>query len=256
MIVTELHEARARLTDEILNALSVVMFTGAGLSTEAGIPDFRSPGSLWTVHKPIPFEAFRASPAARVEAWRRKFAMDDSYAGARPTIGHAVIAELARTGRVGAVITQNIDGLHQASGVPEHKLIELHGNGTYASCLDCGLRHELAEVRPRFEASGEAPACRACGGPVKSATISFGQAMPEREMRRAAKAALECDLFVAAGSSLVVHPAAGFPSAARNAGARLVIVNREPTPLDHEADLVLRCEIGPLFSVLSAGGTS
>jgi NAD-dependent deacetylase len=118
------------------------------------------------------------------------------------------------------------------------------------------LRHELAEVRPGFEATGTAPACRACGGPVKSATISFGQAMPEREMRRAAKAALDCDLFVAVGSSLVVYPAAGFPSAAKNAGARLLIVNREPTPLDHEADLVLRCEIGPLFSVLSANGRS
>jgi NAD-dependent deacetylase len=250
MIVNELFEARRLLAEEVGAALSVVMFTGAGLSTEAGIPDFRSPGSLWTVNKPIPFDAFRASRAARAEAWRRKFAMDDSYVGARPTIGHDAIAALARSGKVASVITQNIDGLHQVSGVPDDRLVELHGNGTYATCLDCGTRHELREVRPAFEATAEPPSCRACEGPVKSATISFGQAMPEDAMRRAAAATLACDLFVAVGSSLVVYPAAGFPSAAKSAGARLIIVNREPTPLDGEADLVLRCEIGPLFSVL------
>jgi NAD-dependent deacetylase len=240
MLVSDLRQARQLLADEVAAALSVVMFTGAGLSTEAGIPDFRSPGSLWTVNKPIPFDAFRASSAARAEAWRRKFAMDDSYVGAQPTVGHVAIAALARGGRVACVITQNIDGLHQVSGVPTDRLIELHGNGTYATCLDCGTRHELAEVRPAFEETGAPPACRVCGGPVKSATISFGQAMPEAEMRRAARAALACDLFVAVGSSLVVYPAAGFPSAAKSAGARLIIVNREPTPLDAEADLVLR----------------
>ena len=143
-----------------------------------------------------------------------------------------------------AVITQNIDGLHQAAGLAEDRVIELHGNGTYAACLSCGRRHELEWVRSCFEASGEPPECEACGGILKAATISFGQAMPEGPMRRARNLAAECDLFLAIGSSLVVYPAAAFPLFAKENGAQLVIVNREPTPLDGAADLVIRGEIG------------
>jgi NAD-dependent deacetylase len=246
-LLTDVARCREALAELLAGARSGVAFTGAGLSTEAGIPDFRSPGSLWTQNKPIPFEAFLASPAARAEGWRRKFAMDDSYRGARPTVGHRAIAALLDRGALAAVVTQNIDGLHQASGVPEERLVELHGNGGYAACLDCRARHELAPIRAAFEATGATPVCQACGGLVKSATISFGQAMPEEALRRAKAAAEAADLFLAIGSSLVVYPAAAFPVLAKRAGARLVILNREPTELDAEADLVLRGEIGPIL---------
>lgn len=226
---------------------AIVSFTGAGISTESGVPDFRSPGSPWMVNKPIPFEAFVASREARIEAWRRKFAMDDHFAGAAPNIGHRALARLVAQRRSPGLITQNIDGLHQASGIPEDKVVELHGNGTYASCLTCGWRHELAAIRPAFEASGEPPACTLCGGIVKSATISFGQAMPQAAMRKAQGLALEADLFLAIGSSLVVYPAATLPVIAKRQGAKLVIVNREPTELDEIADLVVRAEIGAVL---------
>ena len=232
------------------DADAVVSFTGAGISTESGVPDFRSPGSPWMVNKPIPFEAFVASREVRAEAWRRKFAMDDHYRGAKPNAAHRALAGLITEGRSPGIITQNIDGLHQQSGVDDRRIVELHGNGTYATCLDCGRRHELAEIRPRFEATREPPACEACGGMVKSATISFGQAMPQEAMRRARLWTLHADLFLVLGSSLVVYPAAMLPQLARQNGARLVIVNREPTPLDALADLVVRAEIG---SVLGNG---
>lgn len=239
------HGAVADLHDLIGRSRAVVGFTGAGISTESGVPDFRSPGSPWMVNKPIPFEAFRSSRAARIEAWTRKFAMDDHFAGAQPNRTHRFLAGLVASGRSPGIVTQNIDGLHQLSGVPEERLVELHGNGTYATCLACGLRHELAEIRTAFEATREPPACVACGGIVKSATISFGQAMPEAAMRRAAALTLEADLFLVLGSSLVVFPAASFPVMARRNGARLAIVNRQPTELDVIADLVVRAEIGP-----------
>src|ERR671912_2011843 len=223
-------------------------FTGAGISTESGVPDFRSPGSPWLKNQPIPFEAYIRSAEARREAWRRKFTMDDLYRDARPSRGHVAIASLIASGRMPAVITQNIDGLHLASGLSEDQVIELHGNGTYAKCLSCGGRHELDWLRRGFEASGEPPECQACGGILKSSTISFGQAMPEGPMRRAQALTAECDLFLAIGSSLVVYPAAAFPLFAKENGARLVIVNREPTPLDGAADLVIHGEIGSILS--------
>ncbi len=241
----------AELHALIASATAVVGFTGAGISTESGVPDFRSPGSPWMVNKPIPFDAFVASPSARVEAWRRKFAMDDHYRGAAPNRGHRALARLVEEGRAIGIITQNIDGLHQASGVPDDRIVELHGNGTYATCLSCGWRHELAAIRPAFEASGEAPACVMCAGPVKSATISFGQAMPPREMQRAHALTLQADLFLVAGSSLVVFPAATFPLIAKRNGARLAIVNREPTEFDGIADLVVRAEIGAALGPLA-----
>jgi NAD-dependent deacetylase len=230
---------------------SIVAFTGAGISTESGVPDFRSAGSPWMVNKPIPFEAFVKSREARAEAWRRKFAMDDHYAGAAPNAGHRALARLVGQGRAPAIITQNIDGLHQASGVPDAQVIELHGNGTYATCLGCGRRHELAEIRPAFEATGEPPDCAACGGPVKSATISFGQAMPQDKMIRAQQLALEAELFLVVGSSLVVYPAATLPVIAKRQEATLIIVNREPTELDAIADLVVRAEIGAALGPLA-----
>lgn len=237
----------------ISEARRAVVFTGAGLSTGSGIPDFRSPGGLWSQNRPIDFDAFRSSPEMRREAWRRKFVMDDATCGAKPNAAHRAVARFVAEGRAAVVVTQNIDGLHDASGVPRDRLIELHGNGTYAACLDCGARHELAEVRAVFEATGDPPACRACGGLVKSATISFGQAMPVEAMMRAEAAAREADLFLVLGSSLVVYPAAGLPVAAKRAGATLVIANREPTDLDPYADLVLRDDLVKLFAPYADG---
>ncbi|WP_246498931.1 SIR2 family NAD-dependent protein deacylase [Microvirga soli] len=238
----------AILQDMIQEARIVAGFTGAGISTESGIPDFRSPDSPWMRNKPISFELFLENPKARREAWRRKFTMDDLYRGACPSAGHIGFASLVASGRMPAVITQNIDGLHQASGLAEDQVIELHGNGTYAKCLSCGRRHELDWVRYHFERNGDPPECIVCGGILKSATISFGQAMPEEPMRRAQRLSAGCDLFLVAGSSLAVFPAAAFPAFAKENGARLAIVNREPTHLDKAADLVIHAEIGEVFS--------
>ncbi|MFD1704067.1 NAD-dependent deacetylase [Methylopila henanensis] len=231
----------------IATSRQAVAFTGAGLSTASGIPDFRSPGGLWSRNRPIAFDAFVGSAEMRREAWRRKFVMDDATRGAEPNAAHRAIARLVADGVIALVVTQNIDDLHRRSGVPEHRLVELHGNGTYAKCLSCGLRHELDDIRRTFEATGDPPPCRTCGGLLKSATISFGQAMPQAAMRAAEQAAAEADLFLAFGSSLVVYPAAGLPLIAKRAGATLAIVNREPTDLDPWADLVLRCDLVDLL---------
>lgn len=225
----------------------IVAFTGAGISTECGIPDFRSPGGIWTKNMPIEFSDFVASADMRKEAWRRKFRLDDEFSSATPGRGHRALAHLVHTGRASHIITQNIDNLHQASGVTPEQVIELHGNGTYAKCLDCSERHELDWVRVRFEDTGEPPDCAACGGLVKSATISFGQSMPQHEMTRAEAATLDCDLFLAIGSSLVVFPAAGFPLKARQNGAKLVIINRDETDMDAYADLVVHEDIGTVL---------
>jgi len=232
----------------IAGAESIVAFTGAGISTESGIPDFRSPGGIWTKYRPIEFSDFLASAEARRESWRRKFATHETLQKATPNAGHRALARLVEQGRMTAVITQNIDGLHQASGVPDDRVIELHGNTTYAACLDCRQRYELDWVREVFAAGERLPVCTACGGHIKTATISFGQSMPEAEMERAQAATLAADLFIVLGSSLVVYPAAGFPMLAKRNGACLIIVNREPTDQDELADLVINAEIGATMS--------
>jgi len=244
MIASSFASGIEQLGDMIAEASMIVPFTGAGISTESGIPDFRSPGGLWTRHRPIPFDEFVASQEARDEAWRRRFAMEATFAAAKPARGHRALAALYRAGKIPMVITQNIDNLHQHSGISAEHVVELHGNTTYACCIGCGRRYELAWVKQLFEIDGRAPDCTVCDQPVKTATISFGQAMPEDEMRRAAELARSCDLFLAIGSSLVVWPAAGFPVMARNSGARLVIINNDPTEQDDLADLVIRHDIG------------
>jgi NAD-dependent deacetylase len=248
MIAPDLHTAMAGLQEMVQEAGVIVPFTGAGISTECGIPDFRSPGGLWTKNRPIPFDEFLASQEARNESWRRRFAMAEQFGDAQPGRGHRALASLYRAGKVPAVITQNIDNLHQASGfAPEH-VVELHGNTTYGLCLDCAERYELSWVRQRMDAAnGCAPDCPTCGGYIKTATISFGQAMPDAAMQRAQDLALSCDLFVAIGSSLVVWPAAGFPLIAKRNGAQLIIINREPTEFDDIADLVVRQDIGTVL---------
>ena len=237
-----------RLRDLIGSAKRIVAFTGAGISTESGIPDFRSPGGIWTRYKPIYFDDFMSSEEMRRESWRRKFASDEVMLKAEPNAGHRALAKLVEQGRMTAVITQNVDGLHQRSGVPDSKVIELHGNATYAACLDCGHRQELEPIKTAFLGSGKLPFCAKCDGIVKTATISFGQAMPEIAMARAQDETMACDLFIVLGSSLVVYPAAGFPRLAKRKGAKLVIVNRDPTDQDSDADMVVHDEIGPTMS--------
>ncbi|HEY0441378.1 MAG TPA: Sir2 family NAD-dependent protein deacetylase [Xanthobacteraceae bacterium] len=247
MIAADPQSATERLRDLIEAAESIVPFTGAGISTECGIPDFRSPGGLWTRNQPIPFDAFMASAEMRAEAWRRRFAMDEQFRAARPGRGHLALAALYRMGKSPGVITQNIDNLHQMSGIAAEAVVELHGNTTYATCLDCGERFELEPVKQHFDAVGQPPEC-GCGGYIKTATVSFGQSMPAEAMRRAEDMTRSSDLFIAIGSSLVVWPAAGFPLMAKRAGAKLVIINREPTELDGMADLVVHHDIGTVLA--------
>jgi len=248
MIAPDLDSAIARLHDMVHEAGTILPFTGAGISTECGIPDFRSPGGLWTKNRPIPFDEFLASQEARNESWRRRFAMQDQFGDARPGRGHRALASLYRAGKAPGVVTQNIDNLHQASGIAPEHVVELHGNTTFALCLDCSARYELAWVRGRMDAAnGCAPDCPGCGGFIKTATVSFGQAMPDAAMQRAQELAQSCDLFLAIGSSLVVWPAAGFPLMAKRKGAGLIIINREPTEFDDIADLVVRQDIGTVL---------
>jgi NAD-dependent deacetylase len=234
----------------VQRARRAVVFTGAGVSTESGIPDFRSPGGFWTRYKPIAFDEFLASEETRLEAWRRFLMIHKTIGEARASAGHLAVARLVERGHVACVITQNIDGLHEEAGVAREKIIEIHGNGTYAKCLSCGLRHEISWVSDVILREAKPPCCTGCGGIVKSATISFGQAMPEQEMADARAATLDADLFIAIGSSLQVFPAAGFPVMAKQNRTPLVIVNREETGLDGLADLVVNAEIGLVMDAL------
>jgi len=234
----------------VQRARQAVVFTGAGISTECGIPDFRSPGGFWTRHKPIAFQDFIRSAETRTEAWRRFFSISDCIATASPGRAHRAVAELIGRGHVGTVITQNIDDLHRRAGIDTRRIIEIHGNGTYARCLSCGMRHELAWVKQSLAEGGKAPDCPACNGIVKSATISFGQPMPEQEMADARAATLNADLFLAIGSSLQVFPAAGLPVMATHNRTPLVIINREPTGLDGLADLVINDDIGDILTLV------
>ena len=226
----------------------VVVFTGAGISTESGIPDFRGPQGIWKTQTPIDFSDFIASEKWRRESWRRKFTGDSKMANASPNAGHYAISHWISEGKISHIITQNVDGLHLQSGVPEQQIIELHGNANYASCLDCGKRYELAAIRAAFLIDESLPSCDDCAGIVKTATISFGQAMPVEAMQRAEQATLDCDTFIAIGSSLTVYPAAGFPVLAKQNQAKLIIINNQETDLDPIADLVLHRAIGITLS--------
>lgn len=228
----------------IARAERIVGFTGAGISTESGIPDFRSPNGVWANNRMIEYQEFISSRAGRIEAWRQKVVAWPEMRNAQPNAGHQAFVELERRGKLLAMITQNIDGLHQRAGHDPAKVIELHGTMTEAVCLSCAVRIPMDEAVARIEAGDLAPECEGCGGLLKPATISFGQAMPLKEMQRAAEACYACDLFIAVGSSLVVHPAASFPALAKQSGAYLIIINRDPTPLDDIADLVVHEEIG------------
>jgi NAD-dependent deacetylase len=234
----------------IFQSVRIVALTGAGISTESGIPDFRSPGGLWTRGiKPITYQDFVGSEEARLEDWRRRFRMNADFAAAEPNAGHRGLAQLAGEGRLLGLITQNIDGLHQRAGMPPDRMIEIHGNSTKGRCLDCRTFMSLEEVAAIMEGTGQSPRCK-CGGLVKAAIISFGERVPEDEMRRATNFAEDADLFLAIGSSLQVQPAATLPIVAKRAGATLAIINRESTPLDGHADFAIQTPIGLFFSRL------
>ena len=237
----------------IQRSQNLVAFTGAGISTESGIPDFRSPGTgVWTKMAPIQFQDFISSEAARELSWSRRFDGDRAMDSARPNAGHEAIAHWVDEGRCKQVITQNVDNLHQNSGVPAEQVIELHGNATYAHCLSCAQRYELDDLEAQFRRDKQVAACADCQGIIKTATISFGQAMPAEPMRLAELATHACDTFMVVGSSLTVQPAAGFPVLAKERGARLIIVNREATPIDELADLVVRESIGEALAFAAA----
>ncbi len=231
-------------TKLISRAKKVVGFTGAGVSTESGIPDFRSPNGVWANNRTVEFQEFISSRAGRVEAWRQKAIAWPEMRAAKPNAGHLAFVELEQQGKLLALITQNIDGLHQRAGHNPSNVIELHGTTAHAVCLSCGDRITMDEALVRIASGDLAPECEKCFGLLKPATISFGQAMPQTEMQRAAEACYKCDVFIAVGSSLIVHPAASFPALAKQNGAALIIINRTPTPLDDIADLVVNEEIG------------
>jgi len=238
----------AALRDFVERHPRLLVLTGAGCSTGSGIPDYRDRAGQWKRAEPLRYQAFVGDVLLRQRYWARSLIGWPRLQAARPNAAHRALAALEQRGGLGLLLTQNVDGLHQRSGVPDSKIIELHGNTTYASCLDCGHRHELAPIRKAFLEKGELPLCAKCEGIVKTATISFGQAMPEVPMLRAQEETLACDLFIVLGSSLVVYPAAGFPRLAKRNGAKFVILNRDATDQDRDADLVIHNEIGPTMS--------
>jgi NAD-dependent deacetylase len=209
---------------------TAVAFTGAGISTESGIPDFRSPGGVWSKYQPVYFDDFLRSAAARHEYWRQKCEGHDDFAAARPNPGHELLATWEARGHLAAVVTQNIDGLHQLAG--SRRVLELHGTARHIACLDCSTRYEVTPMVEDFRRTNQVPPCPACGGLLKLATISFGQSLPADVLEAAVALCRKADLVFAIGSSLVVEPAASLPRIARERGARLVIINRDPTPLD------------------------
>jgi len=227
-----------------------IVFTGAGISTESGIPDFRSPNGVWARNKPVYYDEFLASAEARHEYWRQKAEAAGDFQQAAPNVGHQTIARWEQQGRVLGVITQNIDGLHQDAG--SRRVWELHGTARWIACVDCSERYEPLPLLARFRAENAVPPCPACGGRLKSATVSFGQMLPTEVLEESVELARTSDVFLAIGSSLVVHPAAGLPQLAKRAGAKLVIINRDPTDLDSMADVVLHEPIGATLSAIDA----
>ena len=236
------------LSQYIDEANNIVIFTGAGISTESGIPDFRGPQGVWKTNTPIYFQDFIGSEEVRKDSWEKKFSGQDIIKKAKPNIGHLAVAEIINKHESAYLITQNVDNLHQDAGVPDNKITEIHGNAHYASCLDCGIRYELNSIKKAFLENETVPYCDSCGGIIKTATISFGQPMPEEGMQIAQRKTLGCDLFITIGTSLVVYPAAGFPKLAKEIGAKLIIINNEPTDFDPIADLVIHEQIGKVFS--------
>lgn len=240
-----LNEFSARLR----GCRDIVFFTGAGISTESGVPDFRSPGGIWTRYQPVYFEEFLNSEEARIRYWKMKKETHELYKNVKPNIGHYSIAAFEKREQLLGLITQNVDGLHSLAGVSEEKIVELHGTDRKITCLQCGKEFDAEPIYARLP---EPPApCDTCGGPLKPATISFGQPMPVEAMRRAQEWSQAAKIFIVVGSSLVVQPAASFPVIAKQGGAMLAIINRDPTPLDPLAEFNFRGAIGDFFRQLN-----
>ena len=249
---TVMEDLIKRVARMIADAKRVVVFVGAGLSTESGIPDFRSPGGVWDRYDPedFYFQNFVSNRAKREKYWEMATEMYDAMKDAQPNAGHMAVAELERLGKLDCLITQNIDGLHFKAGNSESKVLELHGTAMHVACLDCHRRYERALIQERIAAGDRAPECESCGGLLKPATISFGQSMPERETREAFRRSADCDLFIVIGSSLVVFPAAQMPVVAKQSGAKLVIINRDETACDNRADVIVKGQAGTIMAAI------
>lgn len=241
-----------QIAEWIVNSKSVVVFVGAGLSTESGIPDFRSPGGVWDKYDPedFYFQNFLSSETAREKYWQMATEMYESMKDALPNAGHLAIAELERLGRLDCLITQNIDGLHFKAGNSEKKVLELHGTAMHVTCLTCRKSYERDGIQGRRAKGEKVPRCETCGGLLKPATISFGQSMPEWETAEAYRRSEACDLFIVIGSSLVVQPAAHMPVIAKHGGARLAIINRDQTACDGLADIIVNGPAGPAMAAI------
>jgi NAD-dependent deacetylase len=237
----------------IRGANRVVVFTGAGVSTESGIPDFRSPGGIWTRFDPEDFtiEKFLSSPETRRKQWQ-VLLEGGLFADASPNAAHYAVVELERMGKLTCVITQNVDNLHQKAGNDPARVFELHGNMNRLRCLDCGVVYGLAAVLEIRTARTDIPVCRECGGILKPDVVFFGEPLPEQTLRMANDRAAHCDLLIVIGSSLVVYPAAYIPLYAKESGAQLVILNRDETPYDADADVLIRAEAGEGMSGILA----
>lgn len=242
-------DAHQQVAQWVQNSQRAVAFTGAGISTESGIPDFRSPTGIWQTSQPVYFDEFVASVEARYEYWRQKSAVHREFSDSQPNTGHTVLAQWERAGKLQAVITQNIDGLHQLAG--SSQVIEIHGTARQIVCLQCEQRYDAGELVDQFLETDEVPACGECGGVVKHATISFGQSLVPEVLDTAIKLAGAADLFLVMGSTLTVEPAASLPRMAQQQGAKIVIVNREETPQDSTADLVFRESIGVTLETIN-----
>ena len=250
MLSEKLSKNIKKLADLIKDKKEFVAFTGAGISTESGIPDFRGPRGIWKKYKPIMLREFLSNPQDREEYWRRKIELYPALSSAEPNIGHVSLAEIFKAGFLKYVITQNIDGLHQKAGIPVENVIELHGSNTYISCLSCGKRYEWEDILPLFDKGVKAPKCAKCEGWLKPATISFGQSMPEKETATALEIARKIKILVVVGSSLQVYPAASIPGITTQAGGIFAIINNTSTVQDTAADIILTGNAGDILKEL------
>jgi NAD-dependent deacetylase len=247
--VSYVNEQIEQLADLIVNSKNIVVFTGAGISTESGLRDFRGPNGIWTKSEDptaMTFQKFLIDPAVRKKHWAR-YGSGEFGGNVQPNRAHYAIAELEKMDKLNCIITQNIDGLHQKAGSNPDNVIELHGTVTKAKCLECEKSYPIEEVRPRLEAGEESPNCLECGGLMKVATISFGQAMPFEETLEAQRRSAQCDLCIVIGSTLLVYPAAQMPEIALNAGAKLAIINMGDTPLDDVAHVRISEKAGDVM---------
>jgi NAD-dependent deacetylase len=241
--ITPVKEEVTRIAEKIKQGGKNVFFTGAGISTESGIPDYRSQGGIWDRFRPVYFDEFMSSRQSREEYWRRWMALYQGIVRARPNSAHMALAGLHGMGLLQALITQNVDGLHQESGLPDDIITELHGNTRRVRCMSCSTISPVDEVYQRLTAGDPAPECR-CGGYLKPDTISFGQAMPVAEVQQAAHLSQNCDFFLVVGSTLLVQPAAHMPFYAKNNGAFLAVINLSETPCDDICDVLIRNKAG------------